>query len=231
MAQQVWLVRVTLTSRSTLVDNPTNEFVIEQTGSTTALIPATVKTLITNFYNVTHPGSGSPLSAYINPIISRSSNACLISAYDITSHLDGTPHGAPVYTDAFTLGNAAAADKGWPEGLCALLSYRADYGSDIEFEPGARPRARDRGRLFVGPMRENLTTVDGSGRCIWDPTQLVAACLETAYAAMCTYGGSADVPAAVQWSRKAARVQHITTIWTQDCPRYQRRRVDPGNRT
>lgn len=227
MTQQVYRGRVTLTSLSPFIDNPGFDFYVEQTGSNTALTNATAATLVTNFFTATAAGATRAMGAYMHSVCSRAANACSLQFYDITAHLNGSPAGSPVYATSFTLPAHAGAGVGLPEGCCLLIGYHATYGTDVEFGPGTRPRMRDRGRIYLGPIDGGWTVADANSRTTWVTASIVTDA-RAAFNAATVYGGGADVPALVQWSRKNATVKQITTMYVEDAPRYQRRRSDLG---
>lgn len=225
MTQQVLQCRVKLPFNTPTEGQCSFDMIFEQVGTDTDLVPSEVATTIEGYLNATNgDGQIHPIAHYLSPVLNRASNACMIDMYDITDHLDGSPAGSPIYYSNFTLG-ATGASQGHPEGCCVLTSYRADYGSDTEYGPGDRPRARDRGRLYGPPMG---TSADDSGPGsdhIWD-----SACLAdflSAHVILTTYASGADEPNLVQWSRKNAAVKHIDAEWTvcEQRAAYQRRRA------
>ncbi|MBA0083699.1 MAG: hypothetical protein HRJ53_01760, partial [Acidobacteria bacterium Pan2503] len=95
----------------------------------------------------------SPQSYMASSLLGGTNNATA-EAYDISSTLNGAPHGAPIYSTNWTLG-VTGPSGACPEGMAACISIKAPYGTDVEFAPGpppSRPRARDRGRIYFGPL-------------------------------------------------------------------------------
>lgn len=201
-------------------------------SDTAAGIPASFAALTTQivaFYNTTASGSSVPLANYLNPDLDQNTNHAFIRYYNQTGHLNGRNAGSPVnvVTWSFTGGSPISQSNHEPAGLAAALSYRADYGFDIEFGTGARPRAQDRGRVYLPIGRGALAVDTGTGR-----SKLTSAFITDA-----THAGKAlaqpvtvsgDVYQWRQWSRKKQLPQAIVEFWMDDEPDYQRRRADPN---
>jgi len=245
MTQQVLRARVFLPSTDVNTDNVSMDFVAEATGSDASLdftdTPNPL-TALTAFFN-TNSGS-HPLAYYINSIISRASNACSITWTDITAHLDGSPAGTPYRTDTFTLGTSAGT-QGMPAQLAACVALRRAYGSDLErgasaslpsderaIDEGApsthtgitRPRARDRGRIYFGPL--NLNPLNSSTPGTWDntfKTDIVNAC-QALYSTF--NGGTHNQFNFVLWSRRNASVGDVAFVYLNEGVATQRRRGD-----
>jgi len=93
-----------------------------------------------DFYNgLTSPATTFPVCTFINDQISRTSNASKINVYD-----GSIPEGsrAPA-TSTFTLG-AAASSNALPDECALCLSFKC--------ENTTIPFARQRGRVYVGPL-------------------------------------------------------------------------------
>jgi hypothetical protein len=176
MALQVVHARVVLPDGNTFEDTASIGFTFEAV-SATAIAPADVQTVISNYFNLRVGAMVDPLASYMSPEISRAANGCSIEIYDVTDHLDGTPSGSPLSIQTFTMA-ASGSSSPLPAQLAAVIAYRAAYGADLErgttetvkstdsaIDQGApathtgisRPRASDRGRIYLGPL--NLTTL------------------------------------------------------------------------
>jgi hypothetical protein len=211
-----------------LVDNASFSIEIEQQGSNATLTYSTVYTKIETFINTATSPALAGMCKWIPTVYSRATNSSQIELYDITAHLNGSPAGSPVSIANFTLGAASTTYNYGPEGCALLVSFRKDYGTDVEFGPGTRPRSRDRNRFYipvcVGTMQAEPTT----SRTIW--TAQAETDFSGNIAGLYAASGTTDKPTWVQWSRKNAAVGNIVSAWYEDCPRYQRRRPDPGNK-
>jgi len=172
-------------------------------------------------------GQANALTAYWGSVISRASNSAYIQIYDISSHLTGTPHGAPVYTLPFTPAGAYLSATG-PEGVCVVTTLQASYGSDVEFAPGARPRARDRGRFYFGPVGSSIFTTEATTHRTIVQTALATEFTKFVQGAyQITTTGSVVYTLGV-WSRKNGAIKPPIECWVDDRPDYQRRRADQG---
>lgn len=224
---KTFLATAILKSKDSLTDNPSNSFVFSSDTATT--VPSSfgaLYTVVANFYNLRAGTTGHPLCYYLSTVLDTI-GASQIEIYDISTHLSGDSHGAPVSVGPFTLGSPGGGTS-YPDGLAAVLSFRGDYGTDVEFSPGSRPRSRDRGRLYLGPLNSLAFAVDGTtGR-----SKLVSTFMADAQNAMnnlfvaVSLGG--DSYYFRQWSRMGARLKPVTQTWMDDRPDYQRRRSDPN---
>ena len=247
MTQQVCRARVTIPSTSDYVDQVSINLTLEATGSDTGLDFSTSQTpqaKIEAFFNSTVSSQTNPMSYYLSNLLSRSSDACTITWTDVTGHLDGTPAGSPFRTDTFTLGSGTG-EFPMPAGTGLCFGMRADYGTAIEHGPmtslpstddaidqGAppthlgqeRPRARLRGRFYLGPMNGsvaiNNTTGLVSDALLADAEYAVNGLIDTANTV------SANQFNVVAWSRRAATVNPMTFYFVNEYFAYQRRRAD-----
>ena len=222
------MLNVEFTALSPVIDNPSFNMVYQAGAFTPAFadVPALLTSWVTKF-TTTQTGQTINAAGYIGVGMSRNTNSSLIRAYDISNHLDGTPHGAPVATQSFTLTSAGAVQP-LAEGVCLVITLQAAYGSDVEFAPGARPRARDRGRIYFGPLNANAQTEEGTtNRCI--PTSAIKTDLTKWIQACNTLtAAGADTYSLGVWSRKNAGVKTLVECSVDDRFDYQRRRADQG---
>lgn len=201
-----------------------------------------------DFFTVTQPVSVKKVAQYIGNSRTRSANGCFVSAFDLTGHLDGSPHGSAISTLAFTL--AAPEDTpSFPSEVAACVSFRTNaYTGALEVggeealpTPAAavamgapathvgrsRPRARQRGRMFVGPLASHSATADaGDGRVRLNDdfrTTLLQA------AAALAAPGDPNPPAVgvaqlQVWSRRNESTFAVTNVLVDDGFDIQRRR-------
>lgn len=178
---------------------------------------------VTNFFNTAATGASSPIGEYLGPQCDRAAGHCQWDLYDISTALAGTPAGGPIAMGSWTL-SANFVGAALPSGDAAVISYRADYGSDVEFGPHTRPRARDRNRTYIGPLGQLVTQTDPTtGRCKFS-AQFITDCL----AAFNQYVALASPFGLQIWSRKNAALKLPIEAWMDDRPDYQRRRSDPS---
>jgi hypothetical protein len=224
---KVALIRSEMPSLSVVEDASSNSFVFVSDAATDFTNISAVFTQVIAFYNTVASGSGFALSHYMGLGMDRVTNHCTMLAYDITSHLAGTPHGSPVGSTSWTLG-AAASSSVLPSGLAAAISYRADYGTDVEFAPGARPRARDRARTYLGPLNQaTVGTESVTSRCILTPS-FVNDCLHALAALEASIVVGSETWDLAVWSRKNASTKFVVEAYMDDRFDYQRRRSDPN---
>jgi hypothetical protein len=182
-------------------------------------------TFVTTQINTAAGGMVHPLSYYLSSVISRVTTNHRWEVYDVTLHLDGRPAGSPVLLGSWTMGGVAGSG-GSPEAVSAVATLQAPYGTDVEFAPGSRPRARDRGRIYIGPLGTTFALgQDTSNRAIIQP----------AFAADITkfiknVNVHTTVPNSIPynlcvWSRKNAAMKALQEVWVDDRPDYRHQRA------
>lgn len=177
-----------------------------------------IEEAIRAFYNDVHAPAGRSIASYISPSMSRTANP-IIRHYDVTNDLGGTPAGSPVSEiNMPNLGMNVSAGA-LPAEVSVCLSFNAAYGVDVEFAPGARPRARDRGRLYIGPL--GLDAVDTSAA----PPRAIpsAGLLDAVLQGGAFLRSNANVDWRV-WSRRAASTKTVVSVSVDDAFDTQRRR-------
>lgn len=222
-------VRIELASLSPVLDNVGLDlsyfttFVTQDITDVSSLV-----TQITASFNAIPSGGSNKPCVYVGNTISRATNACMVNVYDVTTHLNGTPAGSPVLVSSFTMPTSGSVN-GPPEGVCAAITLQAPYGTDVEFAPGTRPRARDRGRIYFGPLTAPAITSEAttnrqvlSTSVMGDLTKWIKAInVITTTGHSCLYNLGV-------WSRKNAAMKSLQEVWIDDRPDYQRRRADQG---
>lgn len=215
---QTTLVVVTLTKDSNLpADAVQNTFTFGTPGGATSTEIADIKTALTAFYN-TATTSGPTLASFLSQSINQNTDACQMEFYNLDGHQDGTPHGSPISTTTWTITTTGTASL--PSEIAAALTFHSNYGSDVEFAgDGSRPRARDRGRVYIGPLSTTAVGTDGTTHEVYLVSGFITALCQTA-------ARLRDDAATVwsQWSRAAAEVNPVTAGWVDDAPDIQRRR-------
>jgi hypothetical protein len=172
MPQQVWRCRVTFLDSGTLQDATSFGFCAEATGSDTNLNPDDVQDAVGTFLNTASGGSTDPIAGYLANNISRVTDGVNIAFTDITAHLDGSDAGPATQNRQITLAAPREATN-TSDRLAICVGYRTDYGSAAEHGPSTslpsdddaidqgappthlgspRPRARMRGRMYLGPF-------------------------------------------------------------------------------
>jgi hypothetical protein len=166
-------------------------------------------------------------------------DAANLECYDLAGHLDGTPHGSPVNTFALGL-TLTPGDSGLPEGVSVCLSYHSLFGARAESGPTAaiptpeqaihegapathpgkpRPKARLRGRVFLGPL--SADTIEQDAAPLGESRPGGDWCVVIATAALAMIGAPAVWS---QWSRRDAAVQPVAGCFVDHSWTYQRDR-------
>lgn len=194
---------------------------------------------IGDFYDTVPTGGLTSIGALLSGDVDRDALACQILVYDITAHLDGSAHGAPVDAFTFTMPAASSVVR-LPQEVAFVLTLESDTRNEEPVEvpddgdPDAvpqRPMQRHTGRIFLGPFNDDaLNATNGRpDATIRDTARLAAADLAPAIRAE-TIGGTGDEGWSV-WSRKDEILRPIFTVATDDAFDTQRRRgVDPTAR-
>jgi len=173
------------------------------------------------------------LATYIGPQVYRGTNATEAAAYDLDMADLAHAYGSPVTLLMFTM-TAPMNNFPLPNETSAVISIRADYGTDPEHGGTTRPRADDRGRVYVGPFctgaSDTVTTPLGPSYAV------VAAGLVTAMTdAISALKGNASghgFDLAI-WSRKTATMKPVIFKSVDNSFDTQRRRevAPPGVHT
>jgi hypothetical protein len=175
---------------------------------------------VQSFFNTKPAGATFSLAAWLSPWLNRGTNIALTEVYDLTAFNGGTGGlGPPISTGFFTLASTAQAP--YAQQVCCALSFHANDGSIPEHGPKTRPKARYRGRLFLGPLGLGAVQTISGNKAGPAPTfqtdlKLIATALLTAEP---TWG---------VWSRVDKIVRPIVGGWVDDALDTQRRRqTDP----
>lgn len=222
------LSTVVFNHKSGLVeDQVVNTFAFDVlvTPQTTATLDAISQALF-DFYNTPAVVQNASIATYLAPSISRT-DLPLIKHYKLDGHLNGSPHGSPIRTDVMASLDGAGANTGLPAEVACCLSFHSVFGPDAEFGPGTRPRSRDRGRIYIGPLISTMaTTVAPTSRVVPAP-----ALISDLVVAAQNLRDDANTSWCV-WSRKDAVLKFVTGVSVDDAFDTQRRRGEkPTART
>jgi hypothetical protein len=102
--------------------------------------------------------SGHSIGQYLSTAVNRGANLTETALYEVDV---ADPHhylSSPVHVRPWSLGPVALGN-GLPNECCGVLSYRTAYGTDPEHSGTTRPRASDRGRLYIGPITDAATAL------------------------------------------------------------------------
>lgn len=157
------------------------------------------------FYNVAHSPASNPLAYFIGPIVSRVASACEMFCYEV-----GVT-GPPLHYRAWTLGAAQTGQKQLPYEVALCLSYQGSA-------PGL-PSARQRGRIYLGPLQENALQASGV------PPSPTSTLRDAAVGAASWLAGENDVDRSwCIWSRVSQVATPISHGWLDNEFDTQRRR-------
>lgn len=239
--------RVTLTDGLTFLDSSSNSFTFKSsTDVDPVTLASSLEPLVEAFYNTNAAGATNHLTSYISNDVSRLTGATSTTWYDVSASLGG-PLGPPIETDLWTLAGGGGTGR-LPPGVAITLGYRAAYGGDAEkgasaslpstdqaIDQGApathtgitRPRARDRGRIFFGPLNP-LAVIVGNDSVNGGTVSTAARTdIGAAFKALCAAAPLATPGATVVvWSRRAAAVKDVAYFYVDEGSTYQRRRED-----
>lgn len=178
-----------------------------------------IESALQAFYNTIPTPAASAVCSWMSNSLSRTVKPTY-RHYDVSGALTGAPAGSPVRTAlaATTLG-ATGSTTGLPAEVAAVLSFQAQYGTDVEFGPGTRPRARDRGRVYIGPLTSGVLNSDG--------TTARVSLISTAQTAIAEAGRHLIEDTGTEWavwSRAAGVMKPVSSVWVDDAFDTQRRR-------
>lgn len=220
-------------------DSVVNNFAIVTAGG--AVSNATgvaIAGMLWGFYNYLHPGMTQKLAYYLSNGFDRTFDGFETRVYDVTGHLDGSPHGSPIATTYEQMVAAAVSSNSLPEevALCMTLQATGQATAAVEvpdgIDPGAapdRPKQRRTGRVYLGPFNTTaLNTPDSLGRS--RPTGALISNILAAADGLATELNGAGHNLAV-WSRSDATMRNVVSASVDDAWDTQRRRgVRPTNK-
>lgn len=211
---------ITLPPKSGLPeDEVVNTFNFTVPGPVTDFDMPAIEDAVMAFYNDVHAPAVQSLGRQLGPQISRTTKP-IFRHYDVGAVLAGGPMGSPIrMADAPRFIEASAPSNGCPGEVAVALSYAADFDADVEFGAGgSRPRSRDRGRIFIGPLYTAVLQDNGNGRVSVNSATMTAILQAGDY-----LRGHPTVNWAV-WSRAAAAMKTVSKVWVDDAFDTQRRR-------
>jgi hypothetical protein len=210
------LVRAVMSAASGLpADAVINDFAFQKSSALTAGDWTTMFDLVDDFYNVTQ-ASGASVGQHISNQIDRGATHEL-QGYVITAPPIGSPAATINWLGPVTNGGAT----GLPTEVAGVLSFHADLTGIAEEAGATRPRARRRGRVYIGPLIAGA--VDNVTPPYFLKESTFLATLRQAAVALETASGAAGLPWSV-WSRSDATLRPVVGGWTDNAPDTQRRR-------
>lgn len=208
------LVAAILKSRTGIAkDNVVNNFVFDDNvpvGSD----PDSIRDAIVSFYNDSYEAGIDSIASRLSSVLDRTANVCVLKMYDITGNLDGSPHGSPVAERSFTLDAAQAGHNNLPAEVALACTFEADLTDVLEVGPTVdgkktKPRARRRGRVFLGPLNDFARSQDGADGRVTVNASFLLQVGKAAQALINTAAASATMGNLVVWSRTDAAVYEV----------------------
>lgn len=217
------LVRAVMKTTSGLVeDRVINDFAFRKVGGTTPTEAELddVFSAVSGFYR-TDTTAGSNVGNFISSFVDRAQTHEL-QAYKIQA----PPIGSPIYTDAWLGPASVEGDRNQVNEVAGTVSFHGDLTGVLEESGSTRPRARRRGRLYIGPLRDHAVDNTSAPRL----SALFTTTLRQAIIAMAD-AAAADGWIFSVWSRANSELYAVVGGWTDDAPDTQRRRgVAPSAR-
>jgi hypothetical protein len=218
-------VRATFVSAGDKSASASNTFYFRwsATGTPVATDWAAAMTAVQHFYTASPTGTSLKVQQFLGRQISGATNASELATYEIDTTDIHHAFGSPVSVQPFTVAVGAAGP--WPQESAIALSFRAAYGTDPEHDGTTRPRASDRGRVYIGPLDRSagvaVLTPIGTYMTVADPgvTDLLAKAAKALFAAAQTAGWIWSI-----WSRKQGVFKDVADYAVNDDFDSQRRR-------
>lgn len=201
----------------------------------TGAMDAALVDAITKFFTLNDATLGFPMGSRLSPAVSRAANACAIKLYDITGHLDGSPHGSPRTVSTFTMPTSSDPSTGLPEEVALAVTLEAtnrsaqlveradgsDAGSAVD-----RPRQRFTGRFYFGPVIPSMNGADANGmsRPNTAVCDAIRRCVVRMADAIDLDATHPDECALAVWSRADRALRGVEFVRTDDAWDTQRRR-------
>lgn len=197
-------------------DTIVNDFAFKLAAAPTSGTYGDLCDAVSEFYRGTQ-ANGHEVGEYISNQVDRGATHEL-QAWTITA----PPMGSPDYTQDWLGPVTAATTDGLPTEVAGVLSFHADLTGVLEESGATRPRARRRGRVYIGPLV--TTAVDVAT----PPYILNTGFLQTLRQAAIVLWDTIDAMGAGNawcvWSRADSTLRPIVGGWTDNAPDTQRRR-------
>lgn len=167
---------------------------------------------VDEFYN-TVTASTRYIGGMISAAVDRGATHEL-QAYSISAG------GSPIYTRPWLGPDNPAVSTNLPSEVAAVLSFHGDLTGVLEESGATRPRARRRGRIYIGPLTTGA--VDGTA----DDPLINPLWVTTMNQAANVMGDAALADGWMWsvWSRAANELYEIVAGWVDNAPDTQRRR-------
>lgn len=212
------LIRAVMTANSGLPEDVIiNDFAFKNlAGSPTNLELSAMMARVSDFYRrPSDPSLPSKVGSYIGSQVDRSATHEL-QAFKIQAG----PLGSPIYTEAWLGPVGSINPDNLPTECAAVLSFHADLTGIVEDAGTTHPRARRRGRVYIGPL--NFDAGDFSAPSPFLRGAFTAALRESAV--ILKDDSATDGAPWCVWSRADQAVRAVHAGWTDNAFDTQRRR-------
>lgn len=220
------LITVTIPSRTGIArDSVVNNFVVATPDNVSPDFDAT-RDALAAFYNDSYEAGIDSIASRLSSVLSRTVDAVALKFYNLTGHLDGSPHGSPVAERFLTLDAAQAGHNNLPGEAALVVSLEADMTGALEEGPlDTRPKQRRRGRVYLGPLNDFARSQDGTTGLVQVNASFLQQVGKAADALKDTLAGIAVPlqPWAI-WSRTDAVVRNVVRVKVDNEIDTQRRR-------
>lgn len=169
-------------------------------------------------------GAGAPdqVGNYIGSAVNRSATH-EIQVYEISVGAMGSP----VYSEDWLGPVSPGTTVNLPTECAAVLSFHADLSGIAEESGVSRPRARRRGRVYIGPLTTGALQNGGNTGAGANPApRLATAFLDAMRTQAVAMAAAAELDGWrwSVWSRSDVTLRDVVAGWTDDAPDTQRRR-------
>lgn len=161
-------VTVKLPSLSGLLEDVVeNVFHVQDAALEPAGLWPTITARFVAFYNDTPTGGVEGLHHFMSQSLDRGANRAMVTLTEVVLPL-GVPQPSPYFTQNFTLAGGTGGIP-LPSEIAVVTSFHSVY--DVpEHNIGTRPRARRRGRVFVGPLNSLSISAASGTKSVPDGT-------------------------------------------------------------
>lgn len=212
-----FLIRAVMTAASGLPqDQIVNDFAFHWEGLLPSQSPDwdNVMGHVGDFYRLGALPSNQ-VGAFIGDQVSRAATHEL-QIYEIVVG----PMGSPLATLPWLGPVSPPVNKNLPTEVAGVLSFHADLTGIVEEIGATRPKARRRGRIYVGPLTEEAIDGNTAAPTLSTPFRTAMA----ANAVIMADNAAADDWRWSVWSRADVILRPVVGGWTDNAPDTQRRR-------
>lgn len=185
---------------------------------------------IADFYNVAPAAAIDPISEYLSgTVLTSASEDHMIEFYEIAHPFVNL--GSPIAVREFAIPTVTLdSTVNLPDEVASCLSFHAGLGTQPEVTPlpptgpegDVHPRARRRGRIFIGPL--NATATDTGSAVIPRPSDVFRADVVKSAAEHLSADAAVDGWLWSVWSRADDILRFVVGGWVDDAWDTQRRR-------